>query len=226
MSNNTLMFPGSADVYIRYHDILGTPMFNLYREMGYGNIISGVYNMGPLRFLPIEHQIINYLRRKRFNFLNDPDINILNFTEEENDRMLKQLLQEVNYQTFSPVNLYNAFFLHPIAERVHVYSKFYEPQIESVIEPIRGNCQQLDYKYGNFDDIIKTSTSHASLVTTSTSEARTFLKAPFKHRYVSIVFPVGYDDLRNISDIYSDYADQINVIDIRNRLKIWKENIV
>lgn len=225
MSTNTIMFPGSGDVYVQFHDILGTPMFDVLRKIIYGELVPGLYDTGFLGRIPIEQQIQWYLLRPKFNFLQIPEINIHHLTDDENDRMMQQLLEKVSYDTFSPVDLISSFMLHPIVDHLHVYSRFNEPRITLIANRAIRSVQSVEYQYGLFQEIIRPATDHASLITTSTQEAKTFLDSKYKNRYVTLIFPNGYDSIRNLSDIYSQYANQINVIDLRARVQVWKETV-
>lgn len=220
------MFPGSGDVYVRFHDILGTPMFTILVHMIRGKFYPGLYDTSFLQNVDIESLIRMYLGRPFENFLDIEALNVHHFTKEQNENLMYEMLKEIPYDTFSPVNLQNAFLLHPIVDRLHVYTKRNETQIPHVIGKMSYYIGTVDYRYGEFKDIIRDAKSHATLITTSTQEARTFLDSPHPHRYVSLIFPNNYDPIKSISDVYSKFADRITVIDLSNRVKIWKESLV
>ena len=225
MSTNTMMFPGCADVYVQYHDILGTPMFSVLQDIIQGKLVPGLYHTGPLGRISLEELMQWYLLRPRFNFLQIPALNVHQFTEEQNDKMMEQLLSQTSYDTFPLVNLVNAFFLHPVVEHLHVFSLHQESSIKQQIEKMRKNVQVLDYRFGSVESVIQDAKSHATLITTSTAQVRRFLSIDYPHRYAYLIYPNGYDPIQNISDIYFQYSDRLGVIDIRNRLEQWKEYV-
>lgn len=224
MSANTIMFPGSGDVFVRYHDIIGTPRFNVMINMIRGHLVPELYDLSFFRYMSVHNAIDWYVNRTNENFLDTDFININHFTKDENEKILQQLLAKLNdYISFSPVDLLNAFTMHPIAERLHIYTKYPEDQLEDAISQFSRVIRRVTVEHGEFSNIISEAKDHCTLITNSTSEARIFLQSEFKHRYVSLIYPNHYDDIRQISDIYSIYAKNIDVIDIRNRLHIWEE---
>ena len=225
MSNNTLMFPGSGDVYVKYHDIIGTPRFSVLVKLIRNQLHPGLYETSFFQRISKQDLVQWYLARTKENFLDIDMINVHGFTPDENDRILQQMLKEVPYATFAPVNLMSAVVLHPIIERLHVYSYHEERAIEYAIAPMRYNVPSVDYRFGDFSDIINDAKDHATLITTSTAEARAFLKSEHKHRYIALIYPNMYDSIRSISDVYSSYSDRISIIDLSNRIKIWEESI-
>ena len=225
MSNNTLMFPGSGDVFVSYHDIIGTPKFSVLVELIQGHLVPGVYNTYFFELMSVSEVIQWYMSRHHDNFLNDPQINQCGFTKEQNDRMLQELLAKVSYTTFAPVNLMTALMLHPIVDNLHIYTKEQENGAVGATQLFINSVKNVDYRYGDIKDIIRSATDHCTMITTSTSDARSFLDSKYEHRYVSLIFPNNYDDIRNISDIYSQYGDRITIIDIRHRIKQWEESL-
>lgn len=223
MSTNTIMFPGSSDLYISYHDILGTPQFMLLLELARGIKYPGLYDTNIFSAYTIEELIRWYLYRPKKNFLNL--INANGFTEEENDSILYHALLEMNtYSSFIPVNLYEALIVHPIVDNIHVYTEKNEPLVQKELAYFGKNLH-VQYEYGKFEDIISIAKDQCTLVTTSTQEMKTFMAGEYRHRYTSLIYPNEYDSIKNISDVYSIYAGKISVIDIRSRVEIWKESI-
>lgn len=225
MSNNTLMFPGSGDVFVSYHDIIGTPKFSVLVKIIQGQLVPGIYNTYFFEMMSVSEVIQWYMNRHHDNFLNDPQINQCGFTKEQNDRMLQELLSKVSYATFSPINLMTALTLHPIVDRFHIYTKNQEIGAEGACSLFTNCIKTVDYRYGNIENILKNAKDHCTMITTSTHDAKVFLNSQYEHRYVSLIFPNNYDDIRNISDIYSKYSDRITIIDIRSKLKIWEESL-
>lgn len=225
MSNNTIMFPGSGDVFVSYHDIIGTPKFSVLVEIIRGQVVPGIYNTYFFQTMSVSEAIHWYVNRKYDNFLNDPQINQCGFTTEQNDRMLQELLSKVSYATFAPVNLMTAFMLHPIVDRLHIYTKEHEDGAERSCSLFTNSIKTVNYRSGNIEDVLKNAKDQCSLITTSTHDAKVFLDSKYENRFVSLIFPNNYDDIRNISDIYSKYSDRITIIDINTRLKIWEESL-
>ena len=225
MSNNTIMFPGSGDVFVSFHDIIGTPKFSVLVKLIRGQIVPGVYNTYFFELMSVSDVIRWYMNRQYDNFLDDPKINVNEFTKDQNEKMLSQMLRQVSYESFAPVNLMTALMLHPIVDHLHIYTKNQESGVESILHLFSNNVQTVDYRYGNIDTILRNAKDQCTMVTTSTQDAKAFLDSPYKNRYVSLIFPNNYDDIRNISDIYSKYCDRITVIDIRNKIRQWEESI-
>lgn len=224
MSANTIMFPGSGDVFVRYHDIIGTPRFNVLVNMIRGHLVPGLYDLSYFRYMSVHRAIDWYVNRNTENFLDTKFININHFSEEENEKMLQQLLAKLpSYISFAPVDLLSAFTMHPIAERLHIYTKYTENAVDDAVAQYSRVIRRVTVEHGEFSDIIKGIKDECTLITNSTKEAKMFLQTEYKHRYVYLIYPNQYDDIRKISDIYSIYANNIGVIDIRNRLHIWED---
>lgn len=225
MSANTIMFPGSGDVFVKYHDIIGSPKFSVLVEIIRGHMVPGIYNTYFFQEMTVRDVIQWYVNRKYENFLNDPQLNQCNFTHDQNDRILDELLRKVSYATFAPVSLMTAFMLHPIVDRLHIYTDNYDAGAERSCSLFTNTIKTVDYRYGEIEDIIKNTKDHCSLITTSTHDAKIFLDSKYENRFVSLIFPNNYDDIRNISDIYSKYSDRITIIDISSRLNLWEESL-
>lgn len=226
MSGNTVMFPGSGDVYVKFHDIIGTPRFSVLVNLIRGRMHEGLFNTSFLGKLLLKDLIEWYVKRRYENFLDDPIINMHKFTPEQNEKLMLQMLSEVSYESFCPFNLASILVLHPIIERLHVYSKHNEPGIHEVAATMSNQVRSVDCPYGNFADIISNCGDHATLITTSTEDVRTFLDSKYDNRYAALIFPNEYDSIKNISDVYSNHSSRITVLDITRRIKIWEESLL
>ena len=152
MSNLTLMFPGAGDVFIKFHDIIGTPMFTVLVKLISGEFHQGLFNRAFFSDIPLDELIQWYIYRTKENVL---DCLMTDFTPEENHKMMQYMLREVPYNSFPPVNLYQAFILHPICEHLHIYTDEEEPQIQFLLKKFEHITHTADYRYGNFGDIIR-----------------------------------------------------------------------
>lgn len=225
LTPNTMMFPGSNHVYIKYHDVLGTPRFSILNRLVYEDAYPGLYDVSFLKDKKKSELINWYINRKHENFLNDDQINMNKFTSDENENILQTLLRETEYDTFAPFDFLNIFILHPIVDHLHIYTTRQEPGISAVIEPFAQNMSDLSYNYGPFESVISHAKDQCTLITNCSDDVRKFANPKYPNRYFVYVQPNNYDPLESLSDIYATYVNRLTVIEFANRLKLWEESI-
>jgi hypothetical protein len=217
------MFPGSNHVYIKYHDILGTPRFTILQRLLTKKFHPGLYDVSFLDGKKHSELIHWYMNRKHENFLNDPLINMNTFTPDENDRIMQSFLKLVGYTSFIPVLLMDAFIVHPIVDHLHIYSKTREPGIESYLGRYTSHMSDVNYLTGDIEKITIDARDQCTIVTNSSEDIRKFADPRYPNRYFIYIQPNHYDPIESLSDIYANFSNRFTVIDVNNRLKVWED---
>jgi hypothetical protein len=229
--NKNVLFPGSSQILIEYHDTLGTPQMNLLHLLSSTpTVYHEMFDFSELSKFDITTKLLWYICRKHQNFL--IDINKIKLSDDDCDKILIDLLnknESLYRASFGPLmQLLGNIVSSKACDDIVIWSKNKESHISDSLQGVFKNLK-FRYAYGPFSRQVAKAPEYTSFLVTDHRNIQNIVENRKKGFHIFSVAPLGYNKDEELNKKLDLDIKKLGInykkISIMKGLPVWLDHL-